>query len=56
MSKFKNYRIFFCSFFEIIPKFSDFVNSDDCIGKILSKSIRPQSVFIKKRASVYKIQ
>ena len=27
-------------FFEILPKFSDFVNSDDWIGKITSKSIK----------------
>jgi len=31
----KNLRFFF----ELLAKFSDFVNSDDCIGKITSKSI-----------------
>jgi len=30
-------------FFEILPKFSDFVHFDGCIGKI-----RPQPVFIQK--------
>ena len=40
---------FFCSFFfEILKKFSDFVNSDDCIGKITSKSIRINSDFVLK--------
>ena len=35
-------------FFKMLPKFSDFVNSGYCIGKITSKSIRLQPVFIKK--------
>ena len=35
--------------FEIHPKFSDFVNSGDWIGKITSTSIRLQPVFILKR-------
>ena len=34
--------------FEILPKFRDFLNFDDCIGKITSKSIRLQPVLIKK--------
>ena len=32
----------------MLPKFSDFLNSGYCIGKITSKSIRLQPVFIKK--------
>ena len=32
----------------ILPKFNNFVNSDDCIGKITSKYIRLQPVFIQK--------
>ena len=36
-------------FFEILPKFIDFVNSDGCIGKITSKSIRLYKVTIKKK-------
>ena len=39
---------FFAVFYEILPKFSDFINSDDCIGKITSKSMRLQPVFIQK--------
>ena len=31
--------IFAVLFFEMLSKFNDFVNSDDCIGKIKSKSI-----------------
>ena len=31
---------------QLLPKFSDFVNSDDSIGKIISKSIRIYPVFI----------
>ena len=33
---------------EILKKFNDFVNSDDCIGKITSKPIRLYPIFIKK--------
>ena len=32
---------------ELLPKFTDFLNSDNCIGKIASKSIRINSVFIQ---------
>ena len=39
---------FYVVFKEILPKFSDFLNSDDCIGKITSKSITLQPVFILK--------
>ena len=45
----KNCRFFLHFFFEILPKFSDFVNFDDCIEKITSKLIRLQPVFIKKK-------
>ena len=45
---------FFAVFFEILPNFSDFVNSDDCIGKITSKSARLQLFFIKKKFEVIK--
>ena len=38
-------RIFFLQFFEILPKFSYFVNSDNCIRKITSKYIILQPVF-----------
>ena len=33
---------------KILPKFSDFINSDDCIRKIKSKSIRLYPGFIQK--------
>ena len=33
----------------MIPKLSDFVNSDSCIWKITSKYIGLQPVFIKKK-------
>ena len=37
----KNVCFFFAVFFfKLLPKFSDLINPDDCIGKILSKSIR----------------
>ena len=32
MGKIKIVRFFFSYFFEILPKFNDFVNSDNCIG------------------------
>ena len=39
----------------MLPKFSDFINPDDCIGIMTSKSIRLQPVFIfKKNVSYYK--
>ena len=39
------------SFFQILPKFTDFVNSNECIGRITSKSMRLQPVFIQKKIS-----
>ena len=45
---------FFCSFFKILSKFSDFAYSDGCIGRITSKSIRLQTLFIEKRFEVNK--
>ena len=39
----------FCSFCIVLPMFIDFVNSNDWIGKIASKSIRLQSVIIQKK-------
>ena len=41
---------FFAVFYEILLKFSDFVNFHNCIGKIVSKSIRLSYsfLFIKK--------
>ena len=43
-------KIFFWHFFfEILQKFRDFVNSDDCIGKSSSNSIRLQPVVFEKR-------
>ena len=39
--------IFFAFFFKLLSKFRNFINSDDCIGKIQSKSIRLYPVFIQ---------
>ena len=36
-------------YFELLPKLSDFVNSDDSIGKITSKFIGRCPVCIEKR-------
>ena len=45
-----NFRfIFLHFFFEILPKFSDLVNSDDCIGKVTSNYVSLQQDFIKKK-------
>ena len=46
--KIKNVGFFFAFFFKIHPKFRDFINFDDCIRKITSKSIRLYTVFNKK--------
>ena len=40
----------------MLPKFRDSVNSDDCIRKITSKSIRLKLDFIEKRFEVNKKQ
>jgi len=47
----KKFRIFFL---ELLAKFNDFVNSDDCIEKIASKSIGLKPVIIQKRFEVDK--
>ena len=39
--------VFFAVFFKLLPKFDDFINSDDCIGKMTSKPIRNFPVFNK---------
>ena len=36
-------------FIKLLLKLSDFINSDDCFGKITYKSIRQQPVFMKKK-------
>ena len=41
-------------FFKLLPKFSDLINSGDCIGKITSKSIRLYPVFIEKKINLIK--
>ena len=35
-------------FFKLLTKFIDFINYDDFIGKVTSKSIKLYPVFIKK--------
>jgi len=41
--------IFFLAvYFKLLPKLSNFVNSDDCVGKIPWKSIRLYPVIIEK--------
>ena len=40
-------NFFFCRFFfKLLLNCSDFINYDDCFGKITSKSIRVKSCFI----------
>ena len=41
--------IFFAVILKLLPKFTDFINYDDSIGKITSKSIRLHPVFIENR-------
>ena len=50
----KFFRFFLQFLFKLLPKFSDFINSDDCIVKITSKSIRIYPVFIQKRLNLFK--
>ena len=47
--------VFFAFFFKLLPKFSDLKYSDDCIGKITSKSFRLKPVFIQKWYECIKI-
>ena len=47
---------FFAVLFDILPKLNDFVNPNDCIGKITCTSIRLQPVFIKKKLEVNRKQ
>jgi len=42
------FRFSFQFFFKFLPKFSDFINSDDSIEKITSKSIRLYLILFKK--------
>ena len=50
----KFFVVFAYIFLNTNTKFSDFVNSDDCIREITSKYIRLQPVFIKKKFEVNK--
>ena len=47
----KKINVFFSFFFEIFLNFSFFIKSDNCIGKMTSKSIRLQPVYIKRERS-----
>ena len=41
------FNFFWAVFFKLLPKFfTDFINSDNCMGKITSKSIRLKPVLI----------
>ena len=44
----KNCRFFLHLFFKLLRKFSDLINSDDCMGTITSKSIRIYPVSYSK--------
>jgi len=52
----KDFRLFlqFFFFFILLAKFSIFINSNDCIGKVPSNSIRLYPVFIKKKINLIK--
>ena len=41
--------ILFQFFFELLSNFNNFINSNDCIGKITSQYIRLYPVFTKKK-------
>ena len=48
--KIKMFSFFCCSFFfKLLPKHSDYINSDDCIEKITTKSIKIYPVFNFKK-------
>ena len=50
-----NFLGFLSFFFEFLPKISNFVNTDNCIGKISSNSIWIYPVFITKKFEVDKM-
>ena len=43
---------FFTVYFELIPNYSDFINSDDCMEKITSIFIGLYPFFIQKKISI----
>ena len=47
LEKWNNFFFFF--FFKLLPKYSDFINSDDWIGKTTSKYIKLMSSFYSKK-------
>ena len=47
--KMRFFRFFHAVYFILLPKFTDLINSDNCIGKITSKYIRIDPVFISKQ-------
>ena len=47
MKNLRYFKMFF--FFKLLPKLSDHINSDNCIGNNTSKSIRLIPVIIKKK-------
>ena len=53
VKKWKKYD-FLKFFLELLLKLSDFLNSDDSMGKITPKFIRVYPVFVKKRFKVSK--
>ena len=50
----KNFRLIFDFFFEILPKLSDFENSDDCIEKSHQNLSDYNHLLFKKRFKVIK--
>ena len=42
-------KYIFSVFIKLLREYSNFINSDDCIGKMISKAISLNPVFIQKR-------
>ena len=48
-------KVFFAVFFETHPKSSDFINSDDCIGKKTHQNLSDENkLLLKKRVEFNK--
>ena len=45
----ENCKFFLADFIKLLPKFRNFINVDNCIGKIISKSIRLYADFFQKK-------
>ena len=49
-----NFRFSYAIILQLLPKFNDFISSDECIGNITSNSIRSYLVFYSIKDNLIK--